>query len=153
MGTHQNKLDAKGRVSVPSAFRNVLKHHAESGNAALILRPSHLYPCIEAWPANVFETIAKPLQRLDLFSETHDDLAASLWANAWAVEPDKEGRVVLPESLTLHAGLTDSVAFVGLGQGFQVWEPAAGQRRVEQARERARAGGFTLPAHPAANAP
>ncbi|MBV9784743.1 MAG: division/cell wall cluster transcriptional repressor MraZ [Acidisphaera sp.] len=142
LGTHQNRLDAKGRVSVPAPFRNALKLQEES---ALVLRPSHKHPCIEAWPAAVFHTLATPLDRLDLFSEAHDDLAAALYADAFPVDADKEGRIILPEPLTAHAGLSDSVVFMGLGRIFQIWEPAAAELRRAKARERAREGRLTLP--------
>lgn len=144
MGTHRNRLDTKLRVSVPAPFRIVLRDQG----GALVLRASHRYPAVEAWPLPVFESFAKPLQRLDLFSERHDDLAASLYADACIVEPDKEGRVVLADSFIAHAGLADSVVFIGLGLGFQIWEPEAGQRFVASARERART--LTLPAEAAA---
>ena len=55
------------------------------------------------------------------------------------MEPDKEGRISLPESLVQHAGLTDTVAFMGLGRTFQIWEPAAAAARLTTARDRARA--------------
>lgn len=143
LGTHQNRLDAKGRVSVPAAFRAALRRDGEP--VGLILRPSHKHRCIEAWPTPVFEALANRLQGLDLFSDTHDDMAAALYADAWPLDADKEGRVLLPEPLVAHAGLSDSVVFMGMGRTFQIWEPgAAGQRRAE-ARERARIGGLTLP--------
>ncbi len=148
LGTHQNRLDAKGRVSVPAPFRAALRTRSESnGNGThLVLRPSHQHPCIEAWPAAEFEALSEPLNRLNLFSPEHDDLAASLYADAFPVEADKEGRVVLPDSLVTFADLTDTVVFMGLGRIFQIWEPAAAERRRSEARERARAHGFTLPA-------
>jgi MraZ protein len=148
LGTHQNRLDAKGRVSVPAPFRAALRSRGESnGNGThLVLRPSHQHQCIEAWPAAEFAALSEPLNRLDLFSPEHDDLAASLYADAFPVEADKEGRVVLPDSLVAFAGLTDAVVFMGLGRIFQIWEPAAAERRRSEARERARAHGFTLPA-------
>ena len=104
LGTHQNRLDAKGRVSVPAPFRAVLRalNGAEPESAGqerrrpVVLRPSHKHPCIEAWPGSVFQQLATPLERLDLFSEEHDDLAAALYADAFPVESDKEGRIVLP---------------------------------------------------------
>ncbi|ABI61336.1 Cell division protein mraZ [Granulibacter bethesdensis] len=147
LGTHQNRLDAKGRVSVPAPFRAALRAFGE-GNGQIILRPSHTHPCIEAWPLPVFQTLATPLDQLDMFSETHDDLAAALYADAFPVDADKEGRIILLDSLTAHAGLTDSVVFMGLGRTFQIWEPAAAERRRAEARERARARGLTLPGTP-----
>lgn len=146
LGTHQNRLDAKGRVSVPAAFRAVLREQSEDGGAALVLRPSHTQPCIEAWPSGAFQQLATPLDRLDLFSEDHDDLAAALYADAFPVESDKEGRIVLPETLVAHAGLTEAVVFMGLGRIFQIWEPQAAERRRAEARERARSKSLALPA-------
>ncbi|MBV8399981.1 MAG: division/cell wall cluster transcriptional repressor MraZ [Acetobacteraceae bacterium] len=153
LGTHQNKLDAKGRVSVPAPFRAALRsfatHPTANGDGqnggGMVLRPSHKHPCIEAWPTAVFQQLATPLERLDLFSEEHDDLAAALYADAFPVESDKEGRIVLPENLVIHAGITDTVVFMGLGRTFQIWEPAAAERRRAEARERARTRAMTLP--------
>jgi MraZ protein len=146
LGTHQNKLDTKGRVSVPAPFRAALKARDEANGTHLVLRPSHQHPCIEAWPSAEFEALAAPLNRLDIFSQAHDDLAASLYSDAFAVEADKEGRIVLPDSLVNYAGLGETVVFMGLGRIFQIWEPEAADRRRSEARERARTHGFTLPA-------
>ncbi len=146
MGTHRNRLDAKLRVSVPAPFRSQLRDQG----GAIVLRASHQYPAIECWPLPVFEGFARPLQRIDLFSERYDDLAASLYADACLVEPDKEGRVILPDPLVTHAGLSEAVVFIGLGRGFHIWEPEAGQAFVTAARERARSAALTLPAEPGA---
>ncbi len=151
LGTHQNRLDAKGRVSIPASFRGSLRARSHAMDAAseapatvhVVLRPSHKYPCIEAWPLDAFAALARPLDRLDRFSEEHDDLSAALYADAYPVDADKEGRIMLPELLTTHAGLSDSVAFMGLGDIFQIWEPRAAERRTIEARLRAR--GVTLP--------
>jgi MraZ protein len=137
LGTHLNKLDAKKRVSVPAAFRAVLKEL--TGAPDLILRPSHTHRCIEAWPVKKFNELEKTLNTLDVFSEPYDDLATTIYADAYPLETDKEGRILLPESLVAHAGLTDAVAFVGAGPTFQIWEPAAAAARTAQARERTRA--------------
>jgi MraZ protein len=148
LGTHQNRLDAKGRVSVPAPFRaglRALAGESESGGVGLVLRPSHKHPCIEAWPPTAFDTLAAPLERLDLFSEDHDDMAAALYADAYPVESDKEGRIVVPEGLLAHAGISSGVTFMGLGRIFQIWQPEAAEKRREEARERARAKRLTLP--------
>lgn len=143
LGTHQNRLDAKGRVSIPAPFRAALRP-TEDGSPPLVLRPSHTHSCVEGWPAAVFQALAEPLDRIDLFSEAHDDLAAALFADAYPVEPDKEGRIVMPDALRQHAGLSDAVVFLGMGRTFQIWEPAAAERRRTEARERARERGLTL---------
>ncbi len=146
LGTHQNRLDAKGRVSIPAGFRAALRARTQNaettadaaGSVQIVLRPSHKHACIEAWPVDAFAALAKPLDRLDMFSEDHDDLSAALYADAYPIDADKEGRIMLPEILAHHAGLSDSVAFMGLGHIFQIWEPKAAERRRVEARERAR---------------
>ena len=143
LGTHQNRLDAKGRVSVPAPFRTALR--GEDGAAALVLRPSHKHPCIEAWPAKAFYSLATPVDRLDTFSDEQDDLATSLYSDACEVLPDKEGRIVLPEDLKTHAGLRDAVVFMGMGRIFTIWEPAAAEQRRAEARDRTRSRNYTLP--------
>jgi len=65
IGTHQNKLDAKGRVSIPAQFRSVLKKMSHAGEGAAIatmyLRPSHQNPCIEGWSELGFEALSAPV--------------------------------------------------------------------------------------------
>jgi MraZ protein len=146
MGTHQTRFDAKGRMSVPAPFRAALRAGSEDGAAGLVLRPSHKHNCIEGWPASAFQNLAASFDRLDIFSADQDDLTTALYADAWPVEPDKEGRIVVPDSLVQHAGLTESVVFMGLGRLFQIWEPAAAARRIASAREGVLARGLTLPA-------
>jgi MraZ protein len=143
LGTHVGKLDKKGRISVPAAFRAALER---IGTEDLVLRPSHRLPCIEAWPTPAFNALAEGLDRLDAFSDQHDDMAAALFADAFPARPDAEGRLVLPEELIRHAGLAEAVAFMGIGKTFQIWEPEAARRRSEEARMRARERGMTLPA-------
>lgn len=137
LGTHTNRLDAKGRVSIPAQFRAVLKPDG-AGAVQMVLRPSLKHRCIEGWPPAAFQALAKPLETLDIFSEDHDDLATALYADAWPMESDKEGRIVLPDDLKSHAGLTDSVEFLGRGNIFLIWEPGGAKHRRTEARERAR---------------
>ncbi len=143
LGTHQSRLDAKGRVSVPAPFRAALRAGAET--ATMILRPSHQLACIEAWPHAVFDALAAPLEQFDVFSDTQNDLATTLYADATPLEADKEGRIVLPERLLRHAGISDVLEFMGVGKIFQIWHPEAAERRRAEARERVRSGNLTLP--------
>ncbi|MCW3475885.1 division/cell wall cluster transcriptional repressor MraZ [Limobrevibacterium gyesilva] len=156
LGTHVNRLDAKGRVSIPAPFRAALRNGGpktddvrDQNGLRLILRPSHKQPSIEGWPAAAFDELDAPMQRLDMFSDDQDDLAFALYADAAALEPDKEGRIVLPADLAAHAGLGEAVVFVGLGRKFEIWEPAALERRRAEARARTKARGLTLPGNPA----
>ncbi|WP_144186370.1 division/cell wall cluster transcriptional repressor MraZ [Elioraea rosea] len=140
--TYTNRLDKKGRVSVPAPFRAAL----ERMNAGdLILSPNHKRPCIDARPDLVFRQIASALDTLDVFSDDHDDLAATLFARSTSAMPDGEGRIMLPERLIAHAGLSDLVSFVGMGNSFQLWRPDAGDEFVADARTRSLERRLTVP--------
>jgi MraZ protein len=138
MGTHTNRLDAKGRVSIPASFRALLKP-AEPGTAPLVLRPSHKFACVEGWPVAAFNELAIRLDEFDAFGDEHEAMSLALYADAYEAEPDKDGRVVLTDALRKFAGLTEQVMFMGIGKTFQIWEPEAGLQRIAEARERARA--------------
>ena len=147
LGTHQNKLDGKGRVSVPASFRALLRQGGGDEPVPavrLVLRPSHKFPCIEVWPEPAFRALAAPLERMALFSDEHDDLASALYADSFEAETDREGRIVLPDPLIAHAGLGQVVEFVGHGPIFHIWDPAAGARQRAEARARAHARGLTV---------
>ena len=144
LGTLVNRLDSKGRVSVPASFRATL---ARFDTSELILRPSHKSACIEAWPEPAYRRLATELDQLDAFSDDHDDLAIAFFADAHAAIPDAEGRIVLTERMICHAGLAlgSPVAFMGLGEKFQIWEPEAAERILAEAKARARERGLTVP--------
>jgi MraZ protein len=148
LGTHLGKLDRKGRISVPAPFRAALERF---GSRTLVLRPSHRLACIEAYPEPEFQRLASGLQRLDAFSDHQDDFATALFTDAYPLEHDADGRLVLPEDLIAHASLVDSMTCLGMGGFFQIWEPEAAKRRVAEARMRVRERGMTLP--PAGPAP
>ncbi len=146
LGTHQNRLDAKGRVSVPAPFRTALRAGVDSdGPVTLILRPSHKHPCIEGWPKHKFDALAAGMSRLPQFSDAHDDMSAALYADAFPVEADKEGRIALNDELVEHAGLAGQVTFMGMGETFQIWDPAHAKKRRDEARSVARLQGLSLP--------
>jgi len=136
LGTHTNRLDAKGRVSIPAAFRAALKD--ADGNVRVILRPSHKHNCIEAWPTGAFSALAESMRHMPTFSDEQEDLALALYGEVTQLEPDREGRIVLPDELVMYANLKDAVRFIGLSAHFQIWEPEAANHRLAEAKARAR---------------
>ncbi len=148
MGSHQNKLDGKGRVSVPASFRAVLRRYAgaadEDALCRMVLRKSHQLPCIEAWPEAVFAHLGAQLDRIPLFSPAYDAMAAAIFAEVTAAETDREGRIVLPESMASHANIAGTVQFIGFGRHFRLWQPDAWAAEQARARDYAATQGLTL---------
>ena len=93
-----------------------------------------------------FEALKQSFTKLNKFSDEYEDLSITIFADAYPVEADKEGRIVLPADLVEHAGLGNQVSFMGVGDTFQIWEPAAGTRRRTEARAGSRIRELSLPA-------
>jgi MraZ protein len=146
MGTHTNRVDAKGRVSIPAPFRAVLRAGAVDGPVQVVLRPSHKFPCIEGWSAAGFDELLASLDRLATYSDDHEDLAAALAGSAQLLESDKEGRISLPPTMAAHAGIGDVLSFVGAAKSFRIWEPAAAEQRLREANSRLLSDKLSLPA-------
>lgn len=142
LSTYVNKIDKKGRVSVPAPFRAVLSAQPFQG---IVLFRSSLHPCLEGFGMDMMEELGSRLDRFDLFSDAQDDLATAMFAEAVPLPFDGEGRVLLPPALIAHAGIGETVAFAGMGRKFQVWEPSALEKRAALARENVKTQGLTLP--------
>lgn len=142
IGTFENKVDRKGRVSVPATFRSALQGQAFHG---IIAFRSYRAQAIEACGMDFMQKLNDSVSNLDLFSDTHDDLATTIFADSHSLALDGDGRVMMPAELAEHAGITDKAAFVGKGPIFQIWEPGHLQAHKDEARERARSQGLTLP--------
>ena len=147
LSTYVNKVDRKGRVSVPATFRSTLATNREPN--LLIGFPSIRVPAVECTGSNRIEEMQQRIESLEQFSEEYENLT-QLFADAQQMAIDGEGRVVLPEKLKQHANITADVAFVGLGATFQLWDPAAYEEHSAAVRERSRRQGTTLPSQGAA---
>ena len=140
-GRHVNKIDRKGRVSVPKPFRDTLTGQQLAG---IHVFPSFKYAALEALSEAFFNRVVDSLESLDLFSDDQDDLA-TIVENTHALPYDTEGRVLLPKHLLKHANLSTEATFVGRGGRFLIWEPGAYELQRSRAFERARSRGATLP--------
>jgi len=144
-GTYPGKIDAKGRVSIPAAFRTILRAGAAEGAVRVVARPSHKFPCVEFWPTEIFDRLNASVAQLPIFGDDNDDMAIALFGDACTVESDREGRILLPDWAGDHAGLSDTVTFIGQGQSFGLWAPCAAEQRRRDARARVLASGLSLP--------
>jgi MraZ protein len=146
IGRHINKIDKKGRVSVPKSFRDALSEYAENKAqfSGIYVYRSFKYPAIEGCGEVFIQRVIDSLDDLDLFSDEQDDLATTLLENSHQLPYDTEGRVICPPELIKYAGLTKEAVFVGRGNRFQIWQLEAYQKHNTKAFGRARARGATL---------
>ncbi|MBL4692300.1 MAG: division/cell wall cluster transcriptional repressor MraZ [Magnetovibrio sp.] len=146
VGRHLNKIDKKGRVSVPKPFRAAM---VDQGFAGIYIFPYFQSPALEGTGEAFMQRLTNSLEEnFDMFSEDQEDLAAITLESTHQLSFDPEGRVTLPAELCQHAGLTTQALFVGRGSRFRIWAPDAYGLHSQGQMDRARSRGVTLPLSP-----
>ena len=141
VSTFVNKLDAKGRVSIPAPYRQIV---AQQDLPGVYCFPSFTTQSLEAFGSTLITQFQQRLEKYDpVFDPNYEDEAQVVLAATQLLNFDDDGRVRLPDDFIAHAGITERVVFVGLGQKFQMWDPVRFEpiqrERIERARA-ARAG-------------
>ena len=135
LSTHLNKIDKKGRVSIPSQFRSILTNNG--GNSVVVYK-SVINNCIECCSLERIEAVYAMIEQLDPLSEEYDHLTTSiLGASTQLVFDKEEGRVVVPKNLTQEVGIDENVVFVGKGKTFEMWNPETFDAHFKKSRESA----------------
>lgn len=142
LSTYTNKVDKKGRVSVPASFRAALGDQVSQG---IVVFCSGAHSCLEGFDVAKMEEISARLDAFDLFSEDQDDLATTVFGESVQLLLDADGRITLPLDLMESAHIVDSATFVGLGRKFQIWSPDQFKIRKAQARASVQDKKLTIP--------
>ena len=120
LSSFENKMDKKGRVSVPANFRAYLNSLGYNG---FISYPSFNHSALEACSQDRIEKLSNTIDTLNPFEEKRDYFATSVLSESENFQFDTEGRVSLSKKLLDHAQIKNNILFVGLGKTFQIWEP------------------------------
>ena len=134
LSSYENKLDKKGRVSVPASFRS---HLSSLGYSGFIAYPSFNHEALEACSEERIEKLSKTIDSLNPFEEKRDYFATSILSESVSLQFDSEGRVLLVDKLIEHARIKNNILFVGLGKTFQIWEPSSFEKFKTIARKKA----------------
>lgn len=142
LSTYTNKVDKKGRISVPASFRAAIADQSFQG---IVVFRSNKHPALEGFSMDQMSELSERLDQFDMFSDEQDDLATAIFAEATPLPLDGDGRVVLPKDLAEHAGISESASFVGMGPKFQIWEPSRLAERRSSARNTVQNKKLTVP--------
>jgi MraZ protein len=130
----ESKVDPRGRVAIPAQFRAIL---AQEGADEIHCYPHLDYSTIEAGGTRLVEEIKGIVGRQPTGSPLREALELVYFGECEKLKVDPDGRTILPKRLREHAGIIDTAVFVGFGNKFQIWEPAAYETYRGSAREQA----------------
>lgn len=133
VGTYYNKIDKKGRLSVPAPFR---RHLRQSMPDDLYGFRSFRADCIEIAPSSFMHNLGQKTDIGELFNQDMHDIASTIFGSSYLMNMDAEGRVKLPESIHSFLEKTEQIAIVGVGDLFQLWNMNVWRDHQKSAFER-----------------
>ena len=137
LSTFENRIDKKGRLSVPAPFRAVLERRHDP----LFLFKSLTEPCLEGCGAERIEQIVDAIDSMDSLSSEVATLQTML-SSAQEMKLDAEGRIMLSADFIEFAELEETALYAGIGRSFQIWLPERYRSREANARARAKTDGL-----------
>ena len=126
-------LDAKGRLAIPMRYRDPIQE--QCGGRLVLTYSAFDSGALYLYPEQEWERVRDEVTSLSTFNPGHRSLQRKLVGSASAVEPDANGRIQLPQTLRLVAGLEKKVVLLGMGNRFEIWnETILNQKRAEEER-------------------
>jgi MraZ protein len=115
-----NRIDAKGRVSVPAHFRAAVQSR---GYSELYAIRQLDVPALDVGGLDLLDRYEERIKLVDPFLQTADDMSFFVHGDGAFLKLDQDGRITVTDFIREHTGISSEVAFVGRGNFFQMWEP------------------------------
>jgi MraZ protein len=127
LGQYQHSIDEKGRMTIPSRFRDLLEEGAyvTQGFDRNLMVMTNEY----------FEQVYQRITEMNLTDPSARLLRRLILANAYQIETDKAGRILMPQNLRQFVGLNGEAVIVGQGEYFEVWSPSVWYEQVTKMQD------------------
>ena len=131
-GTFEHTLDPKGRVTLPARYRELFQR------GAILVCPPNDEPCVSVFHPGTWSRFDdKYFEPLDVFeNKTNAWRTRTTYMNNYEVEPDGQGRVLIPAPHIKRAGLSGKVTIIGVRNHLEIWDPGTLAERMEQMESR-----------------
>ncbi|GAA4906001.1 division/cell wall cluster transcriptional repressor MraZ [Streptomonospora salina] len=120
LGTHEPRLDEKGRLFLPAKYRDEL-----SGGLVITKGQEH---CLYVFPVEEFQRITEALRSAPVTAKAVRDYSRVFFASASDEVPDKQGRITVPAGLRAYAGLERDCVVIGANTRLEIWDSQAWAR-------------------------
>jgi len=130
-GVNNISLDAKGRMAIPTRFRESLR----SSCASQLVITVDTDRCLLIYPLPEWQEIEHKLVKLPSLNKAARDLLRMLMGNATDVEMDGQGRILIPPALRDYAKLEKKAVMIGQGHKFELWNEESWNSRLSEWQE------------------
>jgi MraZ protein len=128
LGQFQHNFDDKGRLMVPARFRDELL----DGGAYIT---QGFDPCLMVMTGSYFKQVYDSVNAMNMADPNARLLRRLIFANAYPVETDKVGRILVPQNLRTFASLNSEAVVAGQGDYFEIWTPAAWDEQMKKIQD------------------
>ncbi|MGO1751265.1 MULTISPECIES: division/cell wall cluster transcriptional repressor MraZ [Psychroflexus] len=119
IGTYECKIDAKGRLTLPSALKKQLANVVDDG---LVLKRSVFQNCVEIYPMQEWDKLMGKINRLNKFKKKNNDFVRKFTAGVKLIEADANSRILVPKDLSAFAELQKEVVLSSAGEMIEIWD-------------------------------
>ena len=124
LGTHQPRLDEKGRLFLPAKYREEL-----AGGVVITKGQDR---CLFVWPREEFARITEKLRNAPVTDKASRDYSRVLFSGASDELPDRQGRITVPAGLRAYAGLQRDCVVIGANTRLEIWDSTAWASYLDQ---------------------
>lgn len=127
-GEFSNNMDEKGRVNIPAPFRDVLQKTYNNG--MIIVARDAQTSCLRAYPLKEWSRLITKLGTMPSSDRVVQAFKRAVVSSALEYQPDKQGRVLIPQTLRGYAGIQKTTVFAGAADTFEIWDADAWQQQL-----------------------
>jgi MraZ protein len=130
IGTYECKVDAKGRLMMPVAFKKQLASVTEKG---FVLKRAVFQPCLELYPMQEWESLMQNINKLNRFKKKNNDFIRRFTAGVKSVDLDVSGRLLIPKDLVGFAGITKEIVVTSAVNIIEIWDKDKYEKAIDDA--------------------
>ncbi len=130
IGTYECKVDAKGRLMLPVAFKKQLASVTEKG---FVLKRAVFQPCLELYPMQEWESMMQNVNKLNRFKKKNNDFIRRFTAGVKSVELDVSGRLLIPKDLVSFAGISKEIVVTSAVNIIEIWDKDQYEKAIDDA--------------------
>ncbi|MDA9125659.1 division/cell wall cluster transcriptional repressor MraZ [Flavobacteriaceae bacterium] len=130
IGTYECKVDAKGRLMLPIAFKKQLASVTEKG---FVLKRAVFQPCLELYPMQEWESMMQNVNKLNRFKKKNNDFIRRFTAGVKSIDLDVSGRLLIPKDLVGFAGISKEIVVTSAVNIIEIWDKDKYEKAIDDA--------------------
>lgn len=130
IGTYECKVDAKGRLMLPSALKKQLSHVVQGG---FVLKRAVFQSCLELYPMSEWEALMQKVNKLNRFKKKNNDFIRRFTAGVKFIEMDASGRLLIPKDLIAFAGISKEIVVSSSINIIEIWDKNNYEKAIDNA--------------------